>query len=152
MHKHGNRWLIAALAVTGLALSGCGTASEFDNEAASDEGPSKVEPLKGTPYSKVTLTAEAARRVGIRTARIRSDGSGGVRRTVMPFDAVIYDAEGHAFAFTSPRPLVYVRQPVRIARIDGARAVLAKGPPAGTPVVTVGAAELLGVEYGVEED
>jgi hypothetical protein len=26
------------------------------------------------------------------------------------------------------------------------------GPPPGTPVVTVGAQELLGVEYGVEED
>jgi hypothetical protein len=150
MHKHGNRWLIAALAAT--AVSACGGASTFDDEAASDEGPSKVEPLKGTPYSRVILTAEAARRVGIRTARIRPDGSAGARRMVMPFDAVVYDAEGHTFAFTSPRPLVYVRRPVRIARIDGARAVLAKGPPAGTPVVTVGAAELLGVEYGVEED
>ena len=30
--------------------------------------------------------------------------------------------------------------------------MISKGPPAGTPVVTVGAQELLGVEYGVEED
>jgi hypothetical protein len=148
MHKR-TTWLIAALAA-GLALSGCGSAATFDNEAASDEGPSKVEPIKGTPYSRVILTSDAARRVGIRTAPTRPDAAHG--RTVMPFDAIVYDAEGHAFAFTSSRPLVFVRTPVRIARIDGRRVILSKGPPAGTPVVTVGAAELLGVEYGVEED
>ena len=37
--------------------------------------------------------------------------------------------------------------------IDGERAILTKGPAAGTAVVTLGATELWGVEYGgIEED
>jgi hypothetical protein len=71
---------------------------------------------------------------------------------VIPYAAVIYDAEGHAFTYTSPRPLTFVRAPIRVDRTEGRLAFLAKGPPAGTRVVTVGAQELLGVEYGVEED
>jgi hypothetical protein len=152
--RHINRWLIVVVVAAGLGLSACGGSSEFDNEAASDEGPSKVQPVKGTSYSRVILTRQAAQRVGIRTAPIRTErsaGAGGAQRKVMPYDALIYDAEGHAFAFTNPQPLVYVRQQVRVARIDGRLAFLAAGPAAGTPVVTVGAAELLGVEYGVEE-
>ena len=37
-------------------------------------------------------------------------------------------------------------------RIDGERAILAKGPAPGTAVVTVGATELWGVEYGGIEE
>jgi hypothetical protein len=36
--------------------------------------------------------------------------------------------------------------------IRGGVAVLSVGPPAGTPVVTVGAAQLYGAEVGVEEE
>ena len=40
-----------------------------------------------------------------------------------------------------------------VDRIDGERAILAKGPAPGTAVVTVGATELWGVEYGgIQED
>ena len=39
---------------------------------------------------------------------------------------------------------------VVIDHVDGDNAVLRSGPPAGTSVVTVGGAELLGTEYVVE--
>jgi hypothetical protein len=45
--------------------------------------------------------------------------------------------------------LTFVPQEVVIARIDGDTAILTSGPAPGTEVVTVGAAELLGAEYGV---
>ena len=48
--------------------------------------------------------------------------------------------------------LVYVRAPIDVIRIDGDRALLSDGPPLGTEVVTVGAAELLGTEYEVGEE
>jgi hypothetical protein len=65
---------------------------------------------------------------------------------------VLYDADGRTYTYTSPKPLVFVRHPIRVIRIQGARALLSSGPPAGTRVVTVGSQELYGSEYDVEED
>ena len=102
------------------------------------------------------LTAKAAQRIGIETSVVRHaaapEHTAGSRPEVIPYAAVVYDAEGHAFTYISPRQLTFERTPIRIVRTDGPFAVISKGPPAGTPVVTVGAQELLGVEYGVEED
>jgi hypothetical protein len=36
-----------------------------------------------------------------------------------------------------------------VRRVEGAQALLSDGPPAGTVVVTVGAAELLATEYEI---
>ena len=146
---------VAAAAVA-VAVAGCGKAETFNNEAASDEGPSRLEQVKGSDLPRVVLTAKAAQRIGIETSIVRQ----GARRAhsrlrdpeVIPYAAVIYDAVGHAFTYVTPRPLTFERTPIRIVRTDGPFAVISKGPPAGTPVVTVGAQELLGVEYGVEED
>jgi hypothetical protein len=44
-----------------------------------------------------------------------------------------------------------VRQGVTVQSIRRGVVLLRNGPPGGTPVVTVGAPELLGTEYGVEE-
>jgi multidrug efflux pump subunit AcrA (membrane-fusion protein) len=97
------------------------------------------------------LTAEAARLLGVRTERVRSEGAAG--HTVIPHDAVLYDADGGTWTYTSPNPLVYQRADIRVARIDGVSAILTRGPPAGTRVVTAGATEIWGVEYGdIEED
>jgi hypothetical protein len=148
------RPVVLVLVLAGLGLPACGNSGGFDSEAAGDQGPSKVLPARGGGFAQVVLTAKAAQRIGIRTTAVRSGSRAGARarRTVIPYAAVLYDPQGHAFAYTNPRRLVYVRSPIRIDRIEGRRAVLSSGPPSGTPVVTVGAAELLGVEYGVEED
>jgi hypothetical protein len=150
---HGKRRMAVTAIVAGLAITGCGKASEFDSEAPSDAGPSRVEPVKGSDRPRVILTAQAAKRIGISTTRVRTAVAPGTRNpAVMPYAAIIYDAEGHAFTYASPRPLTYVRTPVRVVRTEGPFVIVSKGPPAGTPVVIVGAQELLGVEYGVEED
>jgi hypothetical protein len=145
------RTAVAAI-LAGLVIAGCGKAEEFDNEAASDQGPSRLQPVKGSDVPRVILTAQAARRIGIKTSLVRAAARGKGNPEVIPYAAIIYDAEGHAFTYTSPRRLTFVRTPVRVDRTVGPFAVLSKGPPAGTQVVTVGAQELLGVEYGVEED
>ena len=57
---------------------------------------------------------------------------------------MLYDPNGDTWVFTNPEPLVFVRAPITVDIIEGERGrVLSDGPPAGTPVVTVGAAELL---------
>ena len=76
------------------------------------------------------------------------EGSGKQRRTV-PHSAVIYDPRGDAWVYTNPEPLVFVRHRIKVDYIESDLAVLSDGPPAGTPVVTTGAAELFGAEYRV---
>ena len=138
--------VVLALAVAALAATGCG---DSPSEEGGGDEQAKVAPVKGTDLSSVTLTAQAAKRLGIETAAVRRRGA---RRSVVPYDAVLYSADGATFTYTSPKPRVYVRAPITVVRITGAEAILSHGPPAGTAVVTVGSQELYGSEYEVEED
>jgi hypothetical protein len=74
--------------------------------------------------------------------------SGAAKRRVVPTSSVLYDAKGKTWVYTSPEPRVFVRHAITVDHIDGDRVVLSDGPAPGTAVVTVGAAELLGTEYG----
>lgn len=152
--RDDNRWSAALLALAALGISACAKSSAFDNGAASDAGPATVEPIKGSNLQRVILSARAAQRLGIRTAPVRLAPAGRAdrtRRELIPYAAVLYDAQGRAFAYTNPAALTYVRRPITIEAVKGSVAVLTRGPRSGTPVVVVGAAELLGTEYGVEE-
>ena len=134
--------------IIGCALLGAGCGGESE-EVAADE-PATVEAIEGTDLSRVVLTSRAAQRIGVRTAPTR--GASG-NRTVIPYDAVLYDPNGATWTYTSPQHLVFVRKDITVDRIDGERAILSAGPASGTPVVTVGATEIWGVEYGgIEED
>ena len=75
--------------------------------------------------------------------------SGQPATLVIPYAAVVYDADGEAWAFASPAPLTYKRAPIVVASIKLDSAILTSGPPAGTAVVTVGASELVGMEAGI---
>jgi hypothetical protein len=68
------------------------------------------------------------------------------KRKVVPYGAVYYDAKGTPWVYVNPEPLVFERQRIGVERVAGDVAVLSDGPPVGTPVVTVGAAMLYGVE------
>jgi hypothetical protein len=137
----------AALIAVPLLLAACGGAASEGERA----DPAAVVRVKGTDITRVKLTAEAARLLGVHTERVRSEGAGS--GTVIPYQAVLYDADGGTWTYTSPNPLVYQRADIRVARIDGVSAILTRGPPAGTRVVTAGATEIWGVEYGeIEED
>jgi len=131
-----------------VSLSACSEASSgYDYELASHHEPAKLEPIKGTDVQRVIFDAEAAKRVGLKTAPIRQDG----RNEIMPYAALIYDAEGGTYAYTAPEPLTYVRQQISIDHFDGDSVVLSDGPPIGTEVVTVGVDEVYGTEFEVEE-
>jgi len=125
-----SRPIVAALVGAAVSVSACGSSSSGGNGGAD---PATVEPVKGTDVNRVTLTVEAAERLGIETAPVRKRGA---QRT---------------FTYTSPTPRVFVRAPITVARIDGDEVILRRGPPVGTQVVTVGSQELYGSEYEVEE-
>ena len=131
-----------------VSLSACSEASSgYDYELASHHEPAKLEPIKGTDVQRVIFDALAAKRVGLKTSPIRQNGQG----KIMPYAALIYDAEGGTYAYTAPEPLTYVRQEISIDHMDGDSVVLSGGPPAGTEVVTVGVDEVYGTEFEVAE-
>jgi len=138
--------LISASVVSLSACSG-EASSGYDYETATHHEPAKLEPIKGTDVQRVMFDAEAAKRVGLKTAPIRQDR----RKEIMPYAALIYDAEGDTYAYTAPKPLTYVRQQIDIDHYDGDSVVLSDGPPIGTEVVTVGVDEVYGTEFEVEE-
>ena len=140
-------WTALALLATGLALSAC---AETNATPASEESAAIVRPLSnGSGLSTVTLVGQASERLGIETAPVVASTAGS-GRTVIPYSAVIYDPAGGTWAYTETEAGTYLRDEIEVSRITGARAVLTKGPKGGTPVVTVGAAELYGAEVGVD--
>lgn len=150
-----NHWVAAGLAVVSLALAGCGVARTEYGEV-SQSGPAQLVPVTGTDLNRVTLTADAAAKLGVQTAPVDagvmpalSDASGAAPETTVPVAAVIYDKDGNTWVYMVTQSLTYERQAVSIARVDGDTAVLRSGPKPGTKVVTVGAQELLGAELGV---
>lgn len=166
-----SRWIVAALVIASPQLWGC---SGSPSAKAKKVQPAKVEKLEGQGLSRVTLTEKAAQRLDIKTAAVRltpttrriegelaaSAGGAGqavavrsslatTERKVVPYASVVYEPHGDTWVYANPEPLVFIRERVRIDYIDGDVAVLSEGPPAGTAVVTVGVAELFGVEFGI---
>ncbi|HEU4356231.1 MAG TPA: hypothetical protein VFT27_11645 [Actinomycetota bacterium] len=145
-------WIPAALVALALIVPGC-TSGSADGSAEGGTPLATVEPIDGTDVALVTLSEEAADRIDVQTvAVVDASGTGDRSRTVIPYAAVLYDPSGATWTYTSPEPLVFVRAPIDIVRIQGDDALLSDGPPTGTQVVTVGAAELLGTEYEVGEE
>jgi membrane fusion protein, multidrug efflux system len=70
-------------------------------------------------------------------------------QVVIPYAAVVYGMQGETWTYTNPSPQTYVLQAISIDYISGDVAILSEGPSAGTQVVTAGAAELYGTEFGV---
>lgn len=68
---------------------------------------------------------------------------------VVPYSSILYDMYGGAWVYESVAPHVYVRQRVSLHHVLGDLAVLSRGPAAGAKVVSAGAAELFGTEFGV---
>ncbi len=140
----------AALMVGGLGLAAC---SPVEEEVALAE-PSHVEEIEGSEFLQITLEERAAERLELQTApvvekKMATGQSRGEERKVIPEDALVYDPNGEAFAYTATEPLVFVRAPIEIDYVENGKLILKNGPAAGTEVVTVGAQELWGSETGV---
>ena len=131
-----------ALVVAAMSVSAC---AEVESSAVEGYEPTRLDEVRGTDFLRVTFTEEGARRAGLQTDTIRSSG----RRTSVPYAALIYEPDGKTYVYTSPKPRTFMRTEVKVRDIRGDRALLADGPPAGTTVVTVGAAEVYGAELDI---
>jgi multidrug efflux pump subunit AcrA (membrane-fusion protein) len=124
------------VAAASLLFASC---AEVESESATGYEPSKLE------HARVEFTAEAAARAGLRTGFARRSAG----RVTVPYAALLYGPEGKTYVYTSPRRRVYLRDEVRVDRIEGNRVRLSGGLRPGTRVVTVGAAEVYGTELEV---
>jgi Cu/Ag efflux pump CusA len=142
--RYGIAFLSAAAA---LGLAGCQTSASgavsAEEEAIAAAATVEEDP-EGGP-SKLTLTEDSALRLGVETAPV--EGSAGA--LTIPYAAVVYDAEGDSWAFVQEEERVYRRAAIAIESVDGDTVRLTDGPPPGSEVVTVAAAELVGVEAGI---
>lgn len=74
--------------------------------------------------------------------------SGSENGITVPFSAIVYDIQGGTWVYTNPSPNTYMRQRVELKTVMDNKAVLSRAPATGTKIVTVGAAELFGTEFG----
>ncbi|MFI8914681.1 efflux RND transporter permease subunit [Streptomyces sp. NPDC053513] len=153
----GRRRWVAGLSAAGLLLAGGASLSACADSQSSaapaaehdEEPPAEIEKVPEGRIPRLTLAEDTVARLHITMEPLRQaplDGAG-PPQTLIPLKAVVYDPEGKTFAFTSPKPFVYLRTPVELGRFGKDDAVVKSGLVKGTPVVTVGAAELLGIEY-----
>jgi hypothetical protein len=145
--RHVNPLLAAALCFGSLQLTAC----DKKAHTQSHESPAKVEHLEGSELSRVTLTERAMERLDLKTSEVREQAMSrsATPRRVVPYSSLIYDPTGKTWVYTRPQPLTFIRHKVDVEYIEGDAAVLSDGPPAGTVVATVGAAELYGTEFAV---
>jgi Cu/Ag efflux pump CusA len=129
----------------GFGLAGCqAVASGSQAEEAIAAAASVETDANGGPAT-LTLTEAALGRLRLETSTVQ--GSAG--QLVLPYAAVIYDADGDTWTFVELESGVYRRAPITVASVDGDDVRLSAGPAPGTDVVTVAAAELVGVEAGI---
>jgi hypothetical protein len=67
---------------------------------------------------------------------------------VVPYSALIYDIHGGTWVYEKLAGHGYTRRRVEVRYIADGEVVLARGPEARTAIVTAGAAELFGAEFG----
>ena len=134
--------------VASVDPTAAGTLADFPRPATPVQGPPTADPTMATQdlYYRVD-NADGALRPGLRVA-LRVPLRTVASSTVVPLGAVVYDLNGGAWVYETLRALTWTRRRVDVAHVVGDIAVLTRGPAAGTAVVTVGAAELYGTEFG----
>lgn len=75
--------------------------------------------------------------------------AGEAESAVVPAAAVLYDIHGGAWVYENTAPRTFTRRRIEVRYVSDAGAVLARGPRPGVKVVTAGAAELFGTEFGI---
>jgi hypothetical protein len=170
LSKQSKLVAVAAVAAITLGVAGCAKApAEEGSLGGQDAQPARLIAVPGSTLKEVVLTPQAATQIGVRETPVAvfppvsasatpvstptpSTGPSAAVVETIPVTAVIYDPEGKAWTYTIPGLRSYLRVPIVVDHVDGATAYLSSGPGVGTAVVSQGAPELLGAEYGVGEE
>lgn len=140
---HGpHRRVGVALLLAALSLAAC--AETPDNGPVADE-PASIEYVDGSDLARITLTEQAIERLDLRTAAALEEAG----LIIVPSGAVIVDPQGAMWVYSSIGPGLFVRERIKVEHEEGDLAYLSEGPSEGTEVVTVGVAQLWGIESGI---
>jgi hypothetical protein len=140
----GWRSVLVLACAASISLAGCATVKTAATPAG--QAASTMEKA-GPDLNKLTLTDKAVERLSVTTVKV-AKGEGSPLQ--VPYGALVYDANGKTWVYTNPEPRTYIRAAVIVDKIVDNKVQLRSGPPAGTDVVTVGAAELFGAEFGTK--
>jgi membrane fusion protein, heavy metal efflux system len=113
--------------------------------------PAHAPPLADAAASTVDFFYELGAAHGLRPGervRVELAQAGEAERLAVPAAALMRDVEGGAWVYEAIGPQTFRRRRVAVERVEGGRALLERGVAAGARVVSVGAAELWGVEFG----
>lgn len=86
--------------------------------------------------------------VDVKLSPAAGTGNGQTPALTIPAAALLYDASGGQWVYVRTAPQQYTRQRVEVQRAVGEQLVVSRGLQAGAVVVTDGAAELFGTEFG----
>jgi RND family efflux transporter MFP subunit len=70
---------------------------------------------------------------------------------VVPWSAVLHDIQGGQWVYENTGPRTFVRRRIVVSYVLDSWAVLHEGPPPGARIVTAGAVELFGTEFGFDK-
>lgn len=154
--KSPRRWISVSIAATELA--------RLDTTLAAGVKPlgdAKAAPLSAKPVAAPPSSAPAAGTLDLFYEVDAAAFAAGQRvqldmalkgtetpRLVLPWSAVLFDPQGGAWVYEQTAPQTFTHRRVSILRVAGTDAVLEAGPAAGAIIVTAGAAELFGAEFG----
>ena len=147
-HRLSRGGLLLCAAVLAMILAGC---SKVEQAAYKAPDPFTLEEIKGTELVRLRLEPKAVERTGIKTAKVAGVVQFGAESTALriPYAALLYNPDGTTFVYGNPKANTYLRHNVTVDYIKDQTVVLSDGPEIGTAVVTDGAAELMGIEFGV---
>ena len=117
------RWITALALVAGIAapLAACAQVPSSTHKTVE---PVKSEPIGDTGVKRLTLTDQAVERLAVETVPVVDVGG----RLTMPYAALLYLPDGTTFAYTNPEGHSYVRAPVAVESISGARSCSPAAP------------------------
>jgi RND family efflux transporter MFP subunit len=112
------------------------------------EAPLRGDPLSATVDLFYELPAEGepmrpGERVSVQLVLNAEEGG-----LTIPYSAIVYDIHGTTWVYEDLGDGVYSRRRIEVARHVADRVVVSRGLLVGTRVVSVGAAELFGTEFG----
>lgn len=134
--------LLIAMLAAACALQACSKAASGSHATAVKHATMTPE---GEGIQRITLSELATQRLRFEYAQAKKSGD----RMSLPYNTLLYDPNGKEWVYVSLTPTSFKRAALTVAAIDGDTVYYTEGPADGTKVVTWGAVELSGIEYGI---
>ncbi len=146
--RRNPRWLERpAIALATLAMIASLASCDGQEQKTDYPRQSSLELVSDNPgHHVVTLTPLGASQIGVRTEPVRQSG----KFLVLPYDALLYGADGTTFVYTSPEALTFLYEEITLEKIVGEQIYFSKGPAVGTQVVTHAVAQVHGADIQLE--